>query len=99
TDELRPYAEAAGAALQEGERHAVNLEARRWLGLLRAKLKAGYLITIDYGRRMAGAPNPPRSFERHRVGDDALTERPGSKDLTASVDFDALIDGGKQEGL
>ncbi len=99
TDELRPFAESAASSLQDGERHSVNLEARRWLALARAKLTAGYLITIDYGRRMAGAPNPPRSFERHRVDDEGLTERAGSKDLTASVDFDALIDGGKQEGL
>lgn len=99
TDELRPFAEAAGQALAEGERHAVNLEALRWLGLVGAKLKAGYAITIDYGRRMAGVPNPPRSYERHQVDDAALTERPGAKDLTASVDFDTLIDGGRAAGL
>lgn len=99
TPALEPFAKAAAENLEDGQRTSVNLEARRWLGLVSAKLKAGYVLTIDYGRRMKGAPNPPRSFEKHRTENEELTERPGSKDLTASVDFDELIDGGAAEKL
>ncbi|MBI3552782.1 MAG: SAM-dependent methyltransferase [Elusimicrobia bacterium] len=97
-EELRPFAEEIAPALSEGERHAVNLEALRWLKLVGEKLRSGFVITIDYGRRMAGAPNPPRTFFRHTT-DFRLTEGKGFKDITASVDFDALISEGARLGL
>jgi SAM-dependent MidA family methyltransferase len=99
TDELKPHAQKAFDALSDGERHAVNLEAGRWLSLVAAKLTAGCLLTIDYGRRMGGLPNPPRSYHKHRIETDDLTDQPGLRDLTASVDFDGLIEGGKTHGL
>lgn len=85
--------------LPEGGRHAVNLEARAWIRCVGGILKAGSVITIDYGKRFpAGAPNPPRAFYRHTVGSD-LTARPGAQDLTASVDFNDLIREGQRAGL
>ena len=98
TDELKPYAAAVLPVLGEGERHAVNLEALRWLRSVSEKLRAGFLMTIDYGRRMGQAPNPPRTFFRHTT-DFRLTEGKGFKDITASVDFDALIAEGERLGL
>lgn len=93
--ELKAHAQSMTDNLQEGERHAVNLEAHRWLKTVSAKLKAGYLLTIDYGKRFTGTPNPPRAFFRHHT-DAKVAERPGEKDITASVDFEALIlEGGK----
>jgi SAM-dependent MidA family methyltransferase len=96
--ELKAHADAIAPFLSEGERHAVNLEALRWLRAVSEKLRAGYVMTIDYGRRMKGAPNPPRTFFKHTT-DFRLTEGKGFKDITASVDFDQLIAEGTRLGL
>jgi SAM-dependent MidA family methyltransferase len=98
SDELRSHAEAIAPALSRGERHAVNLEALHWLRGVSGKLQAGFVMTIDYGRRMKGAPNPPRTFFKHTT-DFRLTEGKGFKDITASVDFDQLIGEGSRLGL
>ena len=98
TKELAPHAEAVAAGLAEGERHAVNLEALRWLRAVSERLTAGFLLTVDYGKRFQGAPNPPRTFFRHAT-DDRLAEAKGLKDITASVDFDSLIAEGGRCGL
>ncbi|MBI4377271.1 MAG: SAM-dependent methyltransferase [Elusimicrobia bacterium] len=98
TRELAPMAEGVAPHLAEGERHAVNLEALRWLRVVEAKLKEGFLLTIDYGKRFGGAPNPPRTYHRHTI-DSRLTEGKGLKDITASVDFDLLIGEGRKLGF
>lgn len=91
-------AAAAKVELQDGERHAINLEAPRWLELAASKLKHGWILTVDYGKRFGAAPNPPRTFFRHTTGGD-VTARKGLQDITASVDFDSLIDAGSRCGL
>lgn len=97
TPRLRPYAERMDAA-GDGERHAVNLEALRWLGAIAKKISAGFLITIDYGSRFpSGACNPPRTFFKHFQGTDDLTQ-PG-RDITSNVDFEALIEEGRKSAL
>ncbi len=99
--ELAAHASGVEKLLPEGGRHAVNLEAPRWTGQVAAKLKAGYLLTVDYGGRSpAGAilPNPPRAFARHRVSDPDAS-RAGETDITASVDFETLIQEGGRRGL
>ena len=99
TQALHPYANAMHLRMPEGARHAVNLEALHWLAEVSRRLRAGSLITIDYGRRFApDAANEPRSFQRHRV-DGQVTESPGRKDITASVDFETLISEGRRRGL
>ncbi|MFH2201783.1 MAG: SAM-dependent methyltransferase [Elusimicrobiota bacterium] len=92
-------ARAVAPSMDEGQRHAVNLEANSWLLRVSRLLKAGSVITIDYGKRFdPGTPNPPRSFFRHTVGDD-LSARPGRQDLTSSVDFSQLMREGERCGL
>lgn len=98
TPELSAFAAAAVRFLAEGERHAVNLEARRWLKAVAGKLEAGFLLTVDYGKRLRAEANPPRAYASHRIDAD-LTGDPGRKDLTASVDFEQLIQDGKREGF
>ena len=90
TPELRAHAERVAEALEEGQRHAVNLEAQRWLDRVGRRLTRGALLTVDYGSRFGVSPNPPRAFFRHSQPDD-LMARAGQQDLTASVDFDGLI--------
>lgn len=98
TGDLKPHALAIKDTLEEGQRHAVNLEAGRWLRAVAEKLTAGFIMTIDYGRRMGASPNPPRTFFRHTT-DFRVTEGKGFKDITASVDFDTLIEQGERLGL
>ena len=93
-----PAGEIAGS-LQDGERHAVALEAPNWLATAAGRVREGFIVTIDYGKRFApGTANPPRAFHRHAV-ETELTREPGSRDLTASVDFAALICAGDRAGL
>lgn len=96
--ELEAHAYAVAESLHEGQRHAVNLEVLRWLKTAAEKLERGCLLTIDYGKRFHGEPNPPRTFRRHAT-DAAVTEAQGEKDITASVDFEALIQEGERLGL
>ncbi len=98
TAALQPHAAAVAPQLEEGALHAVNLEAEPWMAAVAEKLLAGWVLTIDYGKRFGGAPNPPRGFYRHSHAE-TLTGREGAQDLTASVDFDVLIATGEQHGL
>lgn len=99
TPALRPHARAVAKTLPEGGTHAVSLEAVSWMDLVSKRLKAGSVITVDYGKRFApGAPNPPKGFRAHaHVGD--LTAAAGHQDLTANVDFTALEAAGEAVGL
>lgn len=92
--ELEPHAAALAGRLQDGERHAVSLEAKAWLAAAASRVEEGFIVSIDYGKRFApGTANPPRAFRRHAV-ETELTREPGARDLTASVDFEALIGAG-----
>ncbi|MEK7389690.1 MAG: SAM-dependent methyltransferase [Elusimicrobiota bacterium] len=97
--ELRAPAAALENTLQEGERHAVNLAAPRWIHSAAGVLKAGYVVSVDYGKRFApGDVNPPRAFRSHSASS-YVTREPGSQDLTASVDFEAIIAAGYEAQL
>ncbi len=97
--ELAAHAAAMTGSLQEGERHAVGLEAKAWLKDASSRVEEGFIVSIDYGKRFApGTANPPRAFHRHAV-ETELTREPGAQDLTASVDFEALIGSGEAAGL
>ncbi|MBI3288796.1 MAG: SAM-dependent methyltransferase [Elusimicrobia bacterium] len=97
--ELGEAALALQDTLNDGARHAVGLEAASWLKTAAEILQSGFLLSIDYGKRFApSTPNPPRAFRRHAL-ESELTRDPGAQDLTASVDFEALINAGLRAGL
>ena len=68
------------------------------------KLAEGFVITIDYGDLAERLYGPERSsgtlmaYHRH-VASEGLLAAPGAQDLTAHVNFSALIDAGKEKGL
>lgn len=98
TPDLAVHAAAISPALADGERHAVSLAAPRWLRDAAAKLNAGFLLTVDYGKRFGPrTPNAPRAYRAHRIETD-LTAAPGSRDLTVPADFSALIAAGEAAG-
>ncbi|MGD0221204.1 MAG: SAM-dependent methyltransferase [Terriglobia bacterium] len=90
--------------LEESHRMEVNRQAQAWIRAVAFKLTRGYVLTIDYGD-MANrlfTPDRPRgtllAYHRHTAAEDFFTA-PGESDLTAHVNFSALIDAGKAAGL
>lgn len=74
----------------------VQLEARRWVAETLASLDTGAMVLIDYGdvaenllaRRQDGTL---RTYRAHHLGPHPLVE-PGETDITADVNFTALLD-------
>ncbi len=90
--------------LEEGHRVEVNLAAVRWIRTAAEKLARGFVLTIDYGElaeRLYTADRPRgtlMAYRGHMASEDFFSA-PGEQDLTAHVNFTALIDAGKEAGL
>jgi SAM-dependent MidA family methyltransferase len=101
---LAAYIEQTGVRLIEGQIFEINLAAIDWLKKMSQVIHRGFLITIDYGDLAAHlyAPDRPRGtlrcFYKHTLTDAPL-ERIGEQDITASVNFSALIDYGQVFGF
>jgi SAM-dependent MidA family methyltransferase len=103
-NDLAEYVDRVGVPLRDGQVVEINRDALEWLAGTANILKRGFLVTIDYGDvaqhlwtpdRMSGTL---RSFYRHRLIDSPL-ERIGEQDMTASVNFTALIEHGRDLGF
>jgi len=79
-------------------------EAERWWRVTAQALESGRLITIDYGMTTEELVSPERNngtlraYYRHHQTSDLLAN-PGEQDLTAHVNFSALIAAGEANGL
>jgi SAM-dependent MidA family methyltransferase len=100
---------AALAAETSGVVAYVNVHASRFIRELGSSLKAGFIVTIDYGDSTAGLVRGARrgDFPFRVYGDqqafiprpnDPYTE-PGRQDMTADVNFTDLAHAGQQVGL
>lgn len=104
TDRLADYVERMRVSLREGQTIEINLDALDWLSRFARSLQTGFLMTIDYGdaARHLWAPDRSsgtlRSFYRHQLIESPL-ERVGEQDITASVNFTALIEYGRDFGF
>src|SRR5258705_5832573 len=104
TKRLTEYIERIAVTLREGQIIEINLDAIDWLGRMARTLEVGLLVTIDYGdtaQHLCAADRRSgtlRSFYRHRLIDSPL-ERIGEQDITASVNFTALIEYGRDLGF
>ncbi len=93
-----------GVLLADGQLAEISLETIDWLRTIADKLEVGRVVTIDYGDIATGlytSARPEgtlRCFSRHRLSETPL-EDIGEKDLTASVNFSALIEYGHDFGL
>lgn len=90
--------------LDEGQRMEVNLRAVQWIRAVAEKLTRGFVVTIDYGdvAERLHTPNRPSGTllaYRGHVASEEFFGAPGEQDLTAHVNFSALIDAGKAAGL
>ncbi len=111
-EKLGPISDAMIAAavaryanqLEEGHRVEVNRRAVQWIHSVAEKLVRGFVITIDYGdvAERLFTPNRPRgtlmAYRGHMASEDFFNA-PGEQDLTAQVNFSALMDAGKEAGL
>jgi SAM-dependent MidA family methyltransferase len=98
---LASYFEHYGAPLEEGQEAEACLEALSWVDRVAGFLARGYCITIDYGDLAEGLYGPTRrrgtllSYRDHTVVDDPFSEV-GLQDLTAHVNFTALVQRGEE---
>jgi SAM-dependent MidA family methyltransferase len=104
TPEIGEYFRNDGVELEEGQEAEVNLRAREWMRNVGRRLRRGFVLTIDYGC-LAGELYAPwrRSgtimcYYRHGASENPY-ERVGELDMTAHVNFSALIRAGEEAGL
>ncbi|HEY7574007.1 MAG TPA: SAM-dependent methyltransferase [Thermoanaerobaculia bacterium] len=95
----------SGVTLAAGQVAEVSTEAAPLYRRLARALGAGSLVTFDYGHRARvlyhAFARPRGTLAVHsggRRGGDPL-DRPGEVDLTAHVNWDALVRAGEEEGL
>lgn len=104
TERLESYLREMDVVLNEDQMVEVNLEAIKWLARMSRAISHGFLVTIDYGDTVQNLWSPDRrqgtlrSFHEHRLIDSPLA-RVGEQDITASVNFTALIEYGRDFGL
>lgn len=88
----------------DGWRAEVCMESLAWTRTVARSVQRGYALTIDYGdtaRRLYTAERRHgtlASYSRHQFSDNALAN-PGARDLTAHVNFSALIAAGWENEL
>lgn len=98
------YINRFGVEAEDGREFEINLAVGEWLGEISGALGRGFVLSIDYGDVSRGLYSPARpkgtirSYRNHRLMD-SLYECPGSQDITASVNFSALLDWGVDFGL
>jgi SAM-dependent MidA family methyltransferase len=87
-----------------GYRTEVNLAAIEWMQMVAARLKRGYVLTIDYGypaERYYNAARPQGTLQcyyQHSYHSDPYVHI-GEQDITAHVNFTALQLQGERSGL
>lgn len=90
--------------LRDGDRFEVSPAASSWMRDVAAGIARGFAFVIDYGYPAAELYAPARrdglvrGYAGHTVTDDPYL-RVGKQDLTAHVDFDALIAAALQGGM
>jgi NADH dehydrogenase [ubiquinone] 1 alpha subcomplex assembly factor 7 len=90
--------ERASPQLRRGEEAAVSLEALRLIEELAGFLTAGYVLLIDYGDASGRPAGPVHGYRDHRpVGE--ILRQPGGTDITAGVDFAAILRRAMELGL
>lgn len=96
----------------DGWRAEINLDAIQWmqrtsqllLGPNARRKRRGFILAIDYGDTARELYTPDRyrgtlaSYYKHQFTERPLA-RPGQQDITAHVNFTALLHTGRQQGL
>lgn len=102
-ERIGAYLEAYGKKLRLGQTSEVGLAGLDWYDSALRLLDLGHVITIDYGFDAEMLYHPSRrngtlrGFYRHTLTDDPY-QHIGEQDLTADVNFTALIKRGEELG-
>ena len=102
--ELKDYLLDLGMELPKGFRTEINLQALEWIKAIAKSLTRGFVLTIDYGYLLSELFKPGRSqgtllgYCNHSVSDN-LYDHVGQQDITAHVNFSALIHWAEKYGL
>ncbi len=99
------------ATYDDGWQAEINLDALLWMqrsaSMLRSNTRRkqhGFLLAIDYGDKARALYTRERQrgtlacYFQHQLTEKPLV-RPGEQDITAHVNFSALIDEGRRQGL
>ncbi len=84
--------------LSPGQEAVVSPAALDFLDQAAGMFRAGYLWLVDYAAPPGDLTAQVHGYRRHRVEEDVL-EHPGSRDITAGVDFEALARHARGRGL
>ncbi len=93
-----------GTVLAEGQYADVNPAMLEWLSQVTGRLERGYVLIFDYGLPAAelyGSEHPAgtlRAFAGQQVSSDVFAGA-GTRDITATLDLDALERGARDTGL
>ncbi|MGA1862882.1 SAM-dependent methyltransferase [Deferribacter thermophilus] len=104
TEELNDYINRLNIKLVDKQIADINLDATKWIKELGKKISKGVVVTIDYGFEAKQLYAPFRMdgtvtcYFKHTQNNDFF-ERIGYQDITAFVDFSALMEYGKESGL
>ena len=103
--ELADRLKSVGVELAEGQVAEINLGIDRWAEELDSTLESGFVLTVDYGRtatQLYSAAERPdgtlTTYYRHTQTDDPF-RHVGSQDITAQVDFTAVVQAGRAHGF
>lgn len=93
--EVEEWLERYAGPVSAGGLVEVQLEATRWLGSI-LEMWEGAVVLIDYGDLAANLVQlrqggTVRTYQKHHLGPPLLHE-PGTSDITADVNFSALLD-------
>jgi SAM-dependent MidA family methyltransferase len=89
---------ALGTPLEPGEERPVSPLAASLVGEVSDVLERGYSFLFDYGFSGGVGSRATRAYRGQEVLSDVVAD-PGSRDISAGVDFDALIRAAKGHGL
>ncbi|KAA0259388.1 SAM-dependent methyltransferase [Deferribacter autotrophicus] len=104
TVNLKEYIGKLGVKLVDKQIADINLDAVKWIKDVGEKINKGIVVTIDYGFDAKNLYAPFRMdgtvtcYFKHTQNNDFF-ERIGYQDITAFVDFSALMEYGKESGL
>ncbi len=88
----------------DGWRAEINLDALRWMERTANLLRRGFILAIDYGDKARALYIRYRRrgtlacYYNHQMNERPLAH-PGEQDITAHVNFSALINEGRRQGL
>ena len=104
SQQLKTYLQELGLHLPKGFHTEINLQALEWITAIAKSLNRGFVLTIDYGYLVSELFKPGRSqgtllcYFNHSVSDN-LYDHIGQQDITAHVNFSAIIHWAEKQGL